>query len=364
MRKVSVFFVSMVTSLFCVSTSQSYVEKKFPYSYTDVLKASKFVQKQGYLEGYDENNKLVGYVIFSKDWAKNFIGYSGKHINTLIGIDTRGTITGVKVISHWEPIFLIGIKDSDYNRFLQQYVGKNVNEPVILGKDISLDAITGATVTAVVQHAIILKTARSVADLVGITQRAEAKTEKKVGKVSEKYEPLSWDQLIAAGAIKTLRVTMKDLGKKDEEDVFLELYAGIITPPSIGKNLLGDKLYMDVLKRIKEGESALFVGTTKGSFKGFGFAHGGIFGTITVEQDGKVFVFSVNDFENVSNVNAEGAPLLKEAGVFIIKGKQGEVFDQTRPFKLHITLPYQEGNKKLYKTFTMEYQLPLKFVRR
>ena len=242
--------VFVIFFLFYPFISESFVEKRFPYKLEDALKASRFVKKTGYWEGYSADNKLVGYVIISNDWTKHLIGYSSKPLNTLIGMDTNGVITGIKIISYWEPIFMIGIKDSDYHKFLQQYVGKNIQDSLTIGREITMDAITGATVTAVVQNATNLGTARQVAVAAGISQPLDKKLAKKPNtKVSTKYEALSWDDLMNAGAIKSLVVTTKDLGMKGEEDVYVELNVGVITPPSIGKNILGDKLY----KRYPEG---------------------------------------------------------------------------------------------------------------
>lgn len=358
------FFILASLFLFlCSATvSHGFVEKRFPYKLGDVLKASKFVRKQGYWEGYN-GNELVGYVMLSNDWTPHLIGYSSKPLNTLIGMDSKGNITGIKIVSYWEPIFMIGIKDSDYHKFLQQYMGRNINDPITVGKEITMDAITGATVTAIVQNATNLGTTRSVAALVGITQKIETKVAKKVGRISEKYESLSWSDMFATGALKSITITTKDLEMKGEEDVYLELNAGIVTPPSIGKNLLGEKFYKDIMKEIKDGESGLFICSTKGSFKGVGFAYGGIFGTLNIEQDGKIFVFTTDEYENVTHLYVKGIPSVSEAGVFIIRGKYKEIFDQTRPFKLHITLPYYIGGKKKYKTFTMEYKLPERFIK-
>ena len=50
------------------------------------------------------NGVVAGYVIETSD-----IGYSGKPIRILAGLDNNGTITGAKVIEHHEPILLVGI---------------------------------------------------------------------------------------------------------------------------------------------------------------------------------------------------------------------------------------------------------------
>ncbi len=50
---------------------------------------------------------------------------------------------------------------------------------------------------------------------------------------------------------------------------------------------------------------------------------------------------------------------MREGGIFFLKSK---VFDPTAPFTLRITLPYRAGDKRLYRTFLSNYQLPDAFV--
>ena len=42
-------------------------------------------------------NQLLGYVFESKDFA-SFMGFAGEPINVLIGFNTQGTLTGLKII--------------------------------------------------------------------------------------------------------------------------------------------------------------------------------------------------------------------------------------------------------------------------
>ena len=69
------------------------------------------------------SRKLVGYVFLSTDIV-DIPAYSGKPVVTLIGMDTKGIITGVKVLKHSEPILLLGIPESALTKFIGQYVGK------------------------------------------------------------------------------------------------------------------------------------------------------------------------------------------------------------------------------------------------
>jgi NosR/NirI family nitrous oxide reductase transcriptional regulator len=331
-----------------------FFEHRYRYKLEDVLDASKFIKKGGYWEGY-KDGKLVGYVFLSKDWTAKLVGYSGKHMETLIGIDTKGVITGVKLVFHSEPIVLIGLKDENYQRFMKQYPGKNIRRDLSVGKEISMDAITGATVTAVVQNAIILGSARKVASLTGLLQFAK----KSIGKISKKFTPLTWKELLSSGAVKNIVVTSKELGI-GEKEIYLDLYFGVITPPSIGRNILGNKLFRDIIGRLKNGESALFVVSRgKGSFKGSGFARGGVFDRFNLEQEDRVYVFRDKDYRILTHIKAQGAPPVKEGGIFIIRGKD---FDSTSPFKFNLILPYRVGARKEFKSFSREYKIPDRFL--
>lgn len=353
----------IVLAVFYPSVSEGFVERRFKYEPKDVLTASKFVKKGRYWEGYDKDNKLVGYVFLSMDWTPNLRGYSSKPLETLIGMDRYGVITGVKIIAYSEPIFMIGIQDSDYAKFLKQYIGKNTKDSLTVGKEISMDAISGATVTALVQNATVLGSARGVTAAAGGKRRAvkgPLAAKKPVAAVSDKYEPLTWDALVGSGALKNITVTNRQIGMKGD-DVYVDLYFGVVTPPSVGRNILGERFYKETMKNTKKGESALVIVAKTGSFKGTGFAYGGIFSTIEVEQAGSMFIFTTEEYENLSALYAKGAPGIREGGVFIVRGK--DPFDQTMPFNLNLILPYYTGGKKTYKSFSQEYRLPATFLK-
>jgi NosR/NirI family nitrous oxide reductase transcriptional regulator len=329
-------------------------EHRYEYKPGDVLQASQFIEKKGYWEGY-RNDKLAGYVFLSKEWTDKLIGYSGKHMETLIGMDTDGNVTGVKVLFHSEPIVLIGLKEENYLNFLKQYPGKNIKQPLTIGKGISMDAVTGATVTAVVQNAIIFKSARKVASLTGMIEFKKGAERR----ISEKFTRLSWKELLNSEAMKNIRITSKELGIEGE-DVYLDLYFGIVTVPSIGRNVLGDKLHKETIDRLKKGESAIFVFSRgEGSFKGSGFARGGIFERFNIEQQERGYSFRDKDYSILTEIKAKDAPAIKEGGLFIIRG---EDFNEGSQFKFNLVLPYRIGGKKEFKSFSADYKIPDSFL--
>lgn len=327
---------------------------KYKYKLEDVLDADKFTEKKQYWEGY-RANKLAGYVFLSKAWTKDLLGYSGQHLETLIGMDTKGTITGAKLIAHSEPIVLIGLKEENYLKFMEQYRGKSIMQDLSVGKNISLDAVTGATVTAVVQNAIILRSARKVASLIGLIETDKGPKRK----LNKKSVSLTWEELLTLAAIKNLRITYEELGIEGD-NIYMDLYFGMVTAPSIGKNVLGEKYYKETLGVPKEGESYIAVFSRgKGSFKGSGFARGGIFDRFSIEQEEQVTVFREADYRILTAIKAKGAPVVQEGGLFRIRQKD---FNPADPFRFNLILPYRIGGKKQFRSFKTEYKVPEMFL--
>jgi len=99
--------------------------------------------------------------------------YSGKPINTLIAFDLAGRIAGLRIVEHEEPILVIGISDADLARFIGQYRGKRVFDRIAIGGTreghISIDTISGATITVMVENASIMQSLRKVAQARGFT---------------------------------------------------------------------------------------------------------------------------------------------------------------------------------------------------
>lgn len=344
----------LYTAAFAGAGSWSYFEHRYSSKPEDVLKADKFVQKDRFLEGY-LGGKLVGYVINSKDWSLKHVGYSGKHIETLIGMDTAGNLTGVKVLFHSEPIVLIGLKEENFINFITQYVGKSALKGLYLGNDVKMDALTGATVTAVVENAIILETAKKVASAAGLIKYSDKKG-KKIGK---NYEAMGFSDIVASGGVKNLVINPKDLGLEGKE-AYLDLYFAVVSVPSIGKNILGERAFNELMSVLKEGETPIFIAARgQGSFKGSGFARGGVFERFSLEQQDRTYVFNDKDYRILTEISAKGAPEIKEGGVFIIRAKD---FDPTAAFKLKLILTFREGVAKKFYSTAVDYELPERFM--
>ena len=118
-----------------------------------------------------KGGKPIGYVFFTDDVLR-IPAYSGKPINTMVGIDLEGRIAGLAIAHHDEPILAVGITPERLNRYIAQYEGKSVFDKVIIGAKreghVAIDGITGATITVMVENATVMRSARQVAEARGI----------------------------------------------------------------------------------------------------------------------------------------------------------------------------------------------------
>jgi polyferredoxin len=114
---------------------------------------------------------LLGYAYLSTDVVQ-IPAYSGKPISMLVGFDISGHITGVEIVQHEEPILVIGITNERLQQFARQYVGKSVYDKIVIGGTregyVTIDAISGATITMMVENASIMQSVRKVATARGI----------------------------------------------------------------------------------------------------------------------------------------------------------------------------------------------------
>lgn len=118
-----------------------------------------------------KGSRIIGYLFFTEDVLR-IPAYSGKHINTMVGIDPDGRIVGLSVVQHDEPILAVGITQDKLNRYVAQYEGKSAYDRVTIGAErkgyVAIDGITGATITVMVQNATVMRSARLVAEARGI----------------------------------------------------------------------------------------------------------------------------------------------------------------------------------------------------
>lgn len=130
--------------------------------------AEHFSEKQGkppVWEAYRKNpasgvDELIGYAFFSPDFKPEPGGYSGP-VKTLIGMDLKGLITGVKVIFYRESLRYTTGDFLEAPGVQEQYIGLRADNRFRVNKEI--DGISGATISAKAMARTIRNAAREVA---------------------------------------------------------------------------------------------------------------------------------------------------------------------------------------------------------
>jgi transcriptional regulator of nitric oxide reductase len=102
-------------------------------------------------------SRPIGYAFWTIDLVPEQLGYHG-HIHMLVGMDTRGTLTGVIVDVNTEPYGDFSIERPEFAR---QFKGKSIRDPFTIGKDV--DVVSRATITVRAAAREIRDSARMVA---------------------------------------------------------------------------------------------------------------------------------------------------------------------------------------------------------
>ncbi len=319
---------------------------------------------------------LLGYV-FRTALVAPIPAYSGKPIDILIGINTKGVITGTKVLEQHEPILLVGLPVQKLYDFVAQYIGHPVTDTFVVGgaKDerpghIRVDAISSATVTALVTNRTITDSALKVAVSRHLVAASALTGQPKAIVRRDLYQPADWSKLLGDGSIRHLTLSAAEVDKAfpghrgevkrdlTPQSTFIDLYYAYLNAPSIGRNLLGKQRYDELMASLKPDEHAILVLANGAySFKGSGYARGGIFDRLHLSQDGNLILFHDLDYQDQQSLAAVSAPSFNEGAVFIIRAAYG--FDPGRPWTLQLLVRRQIGPvKSIFTTFSGGYEIP------
>lgn len=349
--------------------------------------ADRFGQPQGdppLVPAY-QGDRLLGYVYLNSDFT-SAVGYSGKPINLLIGIDTDGVITGIKLVEHKEPIVLVGIPERRIVDAMNTLVGKDM-KPVATGAERppQVDIVSGATVTVLVMGDSVV---RSAVRLIrsgrlgagGPAARAAASAPAAVRTLDlSKSEVRDWQTLLGDGSVRRLSLTVGEVSEAyakagnqeaannaetaDPADTFIDLYVAPVSVPTIGRSLLGDAGYEQLKARLKPDQQAIIVaGEGAYSFKGSGYVRGGIFDRIELLQEGQSTRFRDRNHTRLGDLAAVGAPALREIALFVMP--EDFRLDLTEPWQMQLLVQRNVGARdKAFLTYTLEYTLPDQYLR-
>ncbi|SDO61241.1 transcriptional regulator NosR [Pseudomonas jinjuensis] len=331
-----------------------------------------------------QGDKLLGYA-FQSFSVTRMPAYSGKPINVQVILDPQAVIRDAYVLEHHEPILLIGIPEAKLHAFTAGYSGLRADQRVAVGRSgdpqtVTVDAVAGATVTVMVVNEIVMRAASTVAVSLGLIKDTGKVRPKPASVRADLFQSASWDEMLGSGAIRRLTLTRgqiddafkgteaEKVGKANDpqqrEETFIDLYTALLNPPSIGRNLLGERQYRDLMDSLKPGEQAVVVmGDGQYSFKGSGYVRGGIFDRVQIRQFGDIMSFRDLDYIRLSDTYATGMPHFPEMAIFIARAAQR--FDPGTPWDLELLVRRQTGPvASLFTTFNLSYQTPEAYLDR
>jgi len=225
-----------------------------------------------------------------------------------------------------------------------------------------------------------LRSAIKVARIYGLAElEAERRQTGPIASVNPDIDSIQdWLGLVAEGSVRRLKITLAQINQAFEasdnplaldfpeegeaDEIFFELYAAVVSIPSIGRSLLGEGEYRNLEKKLQPGEQAiLLAGDGRFSFKGSGYVRGGIFDRFQIIQGDTSIRFHDRFHKRLRQLAAEGAPELKDVDLF--RTPADLKFNAAAPWKLELLVGREVGpTKKVFLTFDLDYSAPEKYL--
>lgn len=330
-----------------------------------------------------EGDELLGYVFLNSDFV-NAAGYSGKPIHVLVALDLQGVIRGVKLMEHDEPIVLVGIPESRITEVMEGYPGVDI--AALAGNESradSVDIVSGATVTVMVIDDSILRSSLRVArrhGLGGLKPDPEEKSGPQAIVDPSQRGTEDWATLFGDGSLRRMHLTLGDINQAfsdsgdlvaaqrpeegDPAESFIDLYAALVSIPTIGLSLLGKAEYANLEKQLQPGQHAILLAASgRYSFKGSGYVRGGIFDRFQIIQGDNSFRFRDRTHKRLRRIAVEDAPDMTEVDLFRIP--EGVFFDPAEPWRLELLVSRPTGpTDKAFLTFDLGYQTPARYLKK
>lgn len=302
------------------------------------------------------NGAIAGYIGSTWEIARS-VGYSGRPLEVLVGLNPEAVVTGARLVRHNEPVLTLGISDEEISAYVSGFAGYDLRAGTVSEAALP-DIISRATVSTGVIRDGILRSARTLAFGRGLIA-----SEAGVDRLT--WREADWSELVAMGALAEARLGMDEAaealrGAKVEvvpgPGDFLHLWAGLADPPTVGQNLLGQQEYTAAIGTLAPGETVLIViSSGLHSHRGTSWRREGVFDRLTVVQGDLRHSPRAEDFHLVKRLRIEGAPEVKEISLFALPA----TLDPLAPFRVEVTAsrPAEAGGE-VATTIAADYLLP------
>ncbi|MFV0386100.1 4Fe-4S binding protein [Paracoccus sp. (in: a-proteobacteria)] len=290
-------------------------------------------------------------------------GYSGKPLDVLVAVTPDGVIAGARLVRQTEPVLSLGISDADITAYVDAFRG--VDLLVDHRNDAALPpVISRATVSTGVIRDGVLRVGRVLAQAQGLGGGG-------IDRVT--YRPATWAELVAGAAFGHGTVSMHQAATafqgarnpvQGSDAPFLDIYAGLIDPPTIGRNLLGALEFSAATASLQPGQALVAV-MSRGVYspRGTEWRRSGGFERIQFRQGATLLRPADTDFIMVEELALPDAPGFKEISLFRlnIDAATGGI-DPLKPFELIVTASRPDGSgADLTLPVTVPVALPQEF---
>ncbi|WP_425597030.1 4Fe-4S binding protein [Shimia thalassica] len=326
-----------------------------------------------------KGGETIAWAFLTSDFVGT-TGYSGKPIHVIASIDADAVLTGVKLVKHSEPIVLIGIPNSKMLKLTEGYAGLDLKvEAETGGEGHDLDIISGATVTIMVIDDSIVRAGLKVSRALGLGGLSPITSDGPKREIDMTIDrALDWDTMTGDGSVRRMTLDIGQINKAFEDtgderaakrpeagavdDTFIDMHMALVSVPSIGRSLLGDAEYENLVAWLEPGEQAILVlGRGAYSFKGSGYVRGGIFDRIQLIQGDNGVRFFDKQQRRLGALATADSPSFTELDIFKIPADAE--FDPTEPFRLQLLVQRAVGAiEKIFLTYDLGYKLPESFL--
>lgn len=326
-----------------------------------------------------KGGETIAWAFLTSDFVGT-TGYSGKPIHVIASIDADAVLTGVKLVKHSEPIVLIGIPNSKMLKLTEGYAGLDLKvEAETGGEGHDLDIISGATVTIMVIDDSIVRAGLKVSRALGLGGLSPITSDGPKREIDMTIDQaLDWDTMTGDGSVRRMTLDIGQINKAFEDtgderaakrpeagavdDTFIDMHMALVSVPSIGRSLLGDAEYENLVAWLEPGEQAILVlGRGAYSFKGSGYVRGGIFDRIQLIQGDNGVRFFDKQQRRLGALATGDSPSFTELDIFKIPADAE--FDPTEPFRLQLLVQRAVGAiEKIFLTYDLGYKLPESFL--
>jgi transcriptional regulator of nitric oxide reductase len=322
--------------------------------------------------------RVVAWAFESVDLAP-IPGFAGSPINLLVVLDRDGLFLDVRVLSQHEPVFVDGLGVEPLHRFVEQYKGRDLRQPIRIAHgahrpgSAELDGITKATASVRILNESLLSAALQVArEKLGFAPGSALREAATVR--TEVFEPLDWNGLVARGYVAHFRATNAEVerlfagsagedvdatAREQPEAIASELWVAHLNVPTVGRNLLGEAPWRQLMARLDAGQQAILVASSgRLGFVDEDFVRGGVPARLAIRQNGLPVELRDMDVD----LRLTGAPDFAELAVFRITAQSG--FDPAQPWQLVQQIKREKGivwPERVSREMLVDYRLPERF---